>query len=102
MGEVGLLFGGRQFAGSSLQAVVDRLGNREEGLVASDQLPVGQKTQVTQEGYLGAEDLGDPAAIRGGVDVNDTRALQGSGEFAQLGHSLGTRAPLVEVQVLRA
>jgi hypothetical protein len=34
--------------------------------------------------------------------VEDPRALQGSGEFAQLGHGLGSGAPLVEVQILRA
>ena len=38
---VGLLLGVRQFAWSSLQCVVDRLGDREEGLIACDQLPVG-------------------------------------------------------------
>jgi hypothetical protein len=31
-----------------LEAVVDRLGDREEGLIAGDQLPVGQDTQVAQ------------------------------------------------------
>jgi hypothetical protein len=64
----------RQFAWSSLQSVVDRLGDREEGLIAGDQLPVGQEAQVTQEGYFGTEDLGDPASVRGGVDVEDPRA----------------------------
>jgi hypothetical protein len=48
VGEVGLLFSGRQFAWGSLQSVVDRLGDREEGLIACDQLPVGQDTKVAQ------------------------------------------------------
>ncbi len=34
--------------------------------------------------------------------MEDPYALKGSGEFAQLGHGLGPRAPLVEVQVMRA
>jgi hypothetical protein len=75
VGEVGLLFGRCQFAWGSLQSVVDRLGDREEGLIASDQLPVGQDTEVAQQGDLGSEDLGDPAAVGSGVDVENPRAL---------------------------
>jgi hypothetical protein len=47
VGGVGLPFGGRQFASGSLQAIVDRLGDREEGLVAINQLPVAQNTQTS-------------------------------------------------------
>src|SRR5215207_9953635 len=73
--EVGLLFCGRQFAWGSLQAIVDRLCYQEEGLIPCDQLPVGQEAQVAQEGYLGAEDLGDSAAVGGCVDVENPCSL---------------------------
>ena len=75
-GEVGLLFGRTEIVLGALQAVVDGFGHREEGVVAGDQFPVGQKPQVAQQRHFGAQDFRHPAAVGGGVEVQDAGTVQ--------------------------
>ena len=60
----------------ALQRVVERLGRREEPIVAADHLPVGDDAEVVQQRHGGAQQLRDAAAVAGGVHVQDARAAQ--------------------------
>ena len=65
---------------AALQRVVDRLGHREELVAAVDDLPLGLDPEAAQERDVGGEQLGDAAAVRGGVDVEDPGTPEGLGE----------------------
>ncbi len=60
------------------------LGDVEELIGAADDLPVGPEADVVHERDQRGEDLGDAAAERGGVDVQDARALEPIGEAQDL------------------
>jgi hypothetical protein len=57
-----------------LHAVVDRLRHLEEGLVATDDSPVGDQPQIVQQGHEGAQQLGDTSAVWRRIDVEDASA----------------------------
>jgi len=60
----------------TLEAVVDRLRDREEALVARDHLPLGDEAQVVQDRDDRAQELGHASAVGGGVQVEDAQAAQ--------------------------
>ena len=55
----------------ALEAVVDRLRDLEELLVAVDDAPLRGDAEVIEQRDLREEDLGDAAAVLGRVDVQD-------------------------------
>ena len=67
----------------ALQGVVERLGAGEEVVVALDDLPAGVEAQFPHERHHRLQDLGDAAALAGGVDVHDPQAGQQAGQLAQ-------------------
>ena len=77
------LLGGERVVGP-LQAVVDRLRDVEEPLIATDQPPLGNEAEVAQERDLGAQDLGHAAAVGSGAQVQHTQPAQGCGQAPQL------------------
>ena len=66
----------------ALERVVDLLGDREELVAAVHDLPLGVDADAAQQRHVGGEQLGDAAAVRGGVDVEDPGAPQRLGERA--------------------
>jgi len=84
VGQVGLLRALGQRVAGALQGVVELLGHLEEALVAGDHLPVGVDPQPAQEGYLRAQELGDPAAVGGRVEVEDAGVTERPRELADL------------------
>ena len=56
------------------------LGDGEELVAAVDHLPVGVDADAAQQRDVGGEQLGDAAAVGGGVDVEDPGALQRLGQ----------------------
>ena len=66
----------------ALQRVVHRLGDGEELVAAVHHLPVGVDADAPEQRHVGGEQLGDAAAVRGGVEVEDPRALERLGQLA--------------------
>ena len=56
-------------AGEAVQAVVQALGDAEEVLVAADRHPARVDLHAARVADQRAQHLGDPATVRGGVDV---------------------------------
>ena len=56
------------------------LVTREELVAAVHHLPVGVDADAAQQRHVGREQLGDAAAVGGGVEVEDPRALQRLGQ----------------------
>src|SRR5262249_32529021 len=52
--------------------------------------PIRQQPQVPQQGDFGGQDFGNPAAVRGGVDMEDPGAAQRGGERSELSDAFGT------------
>ena len=52
-------------------------------------LPLGLDAEAAQQRHVGGEQLGDTAAVRGGVDVQDPGALERLGEGADALDDLG-------------
>ena len=74
--EVDALHRRRPLDVGALQAVVHGLRDREELVAAVHHLPVGVDADAAQQRDVGGQQLGDAAAVRGGVEVEDPRALQ--------------------------
>jgi hypothetical protein len=74
--EVGLLLSGGERPLCALQCVVHRLGDREELVVAADELPVCDEAKVSEQRYRRPQDLGHAAAVRGRVNVQHLGAAQ--------------------------
>jgi hypothetical protein len=92
----------------TLEAVVDRLRDREEALVARDHLPLGDEAQVVQDWDHRAQQLGHTPAVGGGVQVEDAQAAQFVRQLAKpvedrVGGdaSVGFERPLADVDGLQ-
>ena len=96
----GTLSGSDQIDVGTLQPVVHRLGDGEEFVAAVHHLPVGVDADAAQQGDVGGEELGDAAAVRGGVDVQHPRTLEWFRQFADLVDDLRADHPRVVVEVL--
>ena len=59
----------------ALQRVVDALGDAEEEVAALHDLPVGVEADAAEQRDVGGEQLGHPAAVGRGVEVQDPSAL---------------------------
>jgi hypothetical protein len=59
---------------------VHRLRDREEIVAAVHHVPLGVDTHVAQESNVRREQLGDAAAVRGGVEMQYAGALQRFGQ----------------------
>ena len=66
-------------------ALCTALVTREELVAAVHHLPVGVDADAAEQRHVGREQLGDAAAVGGGVDVEDPRALQRLGQLAGSG-----------------
>ncbi len=75
---------GRELLLDAVEGVVHFLGDEEEPLVATDDVPAGLDAQILEEGEHAQEDLGDTASDGCGVDVLDAPALEALGEKAEL------------------
>ena len=84
-GEDRLLLRGQR-ARRALQAVVDRLRDVEELVLAVDDPPLDVEARVRHQRHERVVDLGDAAAERGRRDVHDALALQRLGEPLDLVH----------------
>ena len=84
----------------ALQRVVHRLGDGEELVAAVNHLPFGIDADGLQQGDVGREQLGDPTAVRSGIHVQHTFALQGSGQLADTFESPGLDDLGVVVEIL--
>ena len=90
--EIPLLVVRTQSLRRALEAIVNRLRDTEEGVVAADELPVGHQSEIAEEWDLGAENLGDAASVGRRAHVQYPSAAQGTGQLAQLGdHVAGAR-----------
>ena len=69
----------------ALQGVVHGLGDVEELVVAGDDAPFGVEADVAHQRDEGVQHLGDAAAVRRGVDVEDARALERPRQALELG-----------------
>ena len=65
----------------TLEPVVGFLGDGEELVAALEHLPLGLHADAAQQRDVGREQLGDAAAVRGGVEVEHPGALQGLREL---------------------
>ena len=98
--EVRALHARRPLDVGALEPVVHGLGDGEELVAAVHHLPVGVDADAAQQRHVGGEQLGDAAAVRGGVDVQHARALQRLRQLADLVDDLGADHPRVVVDVL--
>jgi hypothetical protein len=78
-GEVGVTVGLAQRLRIALEPVVHRLRDPEEGLVADDHLPLDVQPEVAEERHARAQQLGDAAAVRRGVQLQDPCTAQALG-----------------------
>ena len=78
---------------------MDRLRDAEELVAAVDDLPLGLDAEIAEQRDVGREELGDAAAVRGGVDVEDpgTGERRGGGADALDRLVAGDLAVVVEV-----
>ncbi len=75
---------GRELDLHPLEAVVELLGEVEERVVPRQDVPLGVQAEAALQGHEGMEDLGDAAAVRGGVQVEDARVLKRRGSLLDL------------------
>ena len=88
--------------GRALQAVVEALRDVEELAVGRHDLPLGLQADIVHQRQQRVEDLGDPAAERGRVDVQDALALKRRRELLDLGEKVFEDDALVVGQELAA
>lgn len=84
VGDVGRLLLLAQLERRSLEAVVHRLGDPEKALVSPDDPPVRHEAEVGEERHHRAQELGDAAAVRGGVHVQHPRSAERFGLLEQV------------------
>ena len=98
--EVDALHRRRPLDVGALQAVVDGLRDGEELVAAVHHLPVGIDADAAEQGDVGGEQLGDAAAVRGGVEVEHPRPRRGCGELADPFDDIAPDDARVVVEVL--
>ena len=75
----------------ALEPVVGLLGDGEELVASLEHLPLGFHADAAQQRHVGGEELGDAAAVRGGVEVEDPGALQRLGQRVDAVDDVGRR-----------
>ena len=86
----------------ALQRVVHLLRDVEELVAAVHDLPVGLQAGVVHQRHEAVEDLRDPAAEAGGVDVEHPLALERPRERPDVGHQVAGHDAVVVGQRLMA
>ena len=64
---------------------MDGLGHLKEGVVRRDDAPVCLQAKIALDRHDGAQELGNAAAERCGVEVEHLKAVERGGERAKLG-----------------
>ena len=98
--EVGALHRRGPLERRALQRVVHLLRDAEELVAAVDHLPLGLDAEIAQQRDVGGEQLGDAAAVRGGVHVQDPGTGERRGGGADALDRLVARDLAVVVEVL--